>query len=211
MPDAPPRRSAPYRVRTARLVLRCWEPDDAEALRAAAAESREHLLPWVSWARDEPQTLDEKVALLRGFRAGFDRDEDYVYGAFEPDEGRIVGGTGLHRRVGPGGLETGYWVHRDHLRRGYATEMAAAMTRVAFEHLRVERVVVQCDARNEASIGVPVRLGFTREARLRRRAPSLTDERGDLLVFTLLADEYPTSPPASHEIEAYDVLGRRII
>lgn len=41
----------------------------------------------------------------------------------------VVGGCGLHRRVGPGGLEIGYWVHAAWTRRGIAA--AAGFTRVA--------------------------------------------------------------------------------
>ena len=35
----------PYRIETERLVLRCYEPDDAPLLKEAVDESIEHLLP----------------------------------------------------------------------------------------------------------------------------------------------------------------------
>src|ERR1700759_5294954 len=37
----------PYRIETERLVLRCWNPADAEALKEAVDASIEHLLPWM--------------------------------------------------------------------------------------------------------------------------------------------------------------------
>jgi RimJ/RimL family protein N-acetyltransferase len=54
-----------YRVRTRRLVLRCWEPADAEALNAAIDASLEHLRPWMPWANDEPADLQARIERLR--------------------------------------------------------------------------------------------------------------------------------------------------
>ena len=89
-----------YRITTERLLVRCWSPGDAPLLKEAVDTSLDHLRPWLPWARHEPQTLAEKVALLRRFRGQFDLGEDFVYGILEPDEGRVLGGTGLHTRVG---------------------------------------------------------------------------------------------------------------
>ncbi len=201
----------PYRVLTRRLLLRCFEPTDAEELREVAARNRDHLAPWMPWAKDDPQTVAEKVQLLRGFRARFDRDEDYVFGAFGRESGALVGATGLHRRVGPRAFETGYWVDREHVRRGLASEMAAAMTRVAFDLLRVERVELHVDVRNAPSLGVPRKLGFVADGVLRRRSPTTLPEPGDMAVFTMFADEYPGTACAEAPLEAFDVLGARLL
>src|SRR5215213_10034403 len=130
----------PYRIETERLVLRCWEPRDAPLLKQSVDASLDHLRPWMPWALDEPQTLDEKIELLRSFRGQFDLDQNFVYGVFSPDESEAVGGTGLHPRVGDGGLEIGYWVSAAAVGRGYATEVAAALTRIAFALPEVDRV-----------------------------------------------------------------------
>jgi RimJ/RimL family protein N-acetyltransferase len=205
----------PYRVITTQLVLRCWDVPDAPEFREVIARNREHLMPWMPWAQDEPQTISEKVGLVRRFRGNFDLDKDYVYAAFllqeDGKEGRLVGGTGLHPRVGKRGLETGYWVDKDHLRRGIATEMTGAMTRVAFEWLGIHRLEAHVDVRNEASLRVPPKLGFTTDGRLRRRSPSTTPEDGDLQLFTMYADEYPESAARLVDMEAFDPLGERML
>ena len=201
----------PYRLETERLVIRCWEPRDAPLLKDALDTSLDHLRPWMPWAADEPQTLDEKVALLRRFRGSFDLGDDFVYGIFSRDERQVVGGTGLHTRVGAGALEIGYWIRASQVGRGYAGEATAALTRVAFGVCRVDRVELRVDPANEKSLVVPRRLGFTEEATLRRRLPS---ERGgaarDVVVFTLFADELDGSPAATLPVEAYDALGREM-
>jgi RimJ/RimL family protein N-acetyltransferase len=200
----------PYRVETERLVLRCYEPEDAALLKEAVDASLEHLLPWMPWARFEPESLDQKIELLRGMRSRFDRDEDYVFGVFDPDEVRLLGGSGLHRRAGDESLEIGYWVRADAIGRGIATEMTAVLTRVGFELGRLERVDIQVDPDNDRSLRIPRKLGFTEEGTLRRRLEPKEEggERRDSMLFTMLAGELAGSPCISFAYEAYDVIGR---
>lgn len=199
----------PYRIESARLVIRCYHPADAALLKEAVDSSLEHLRPWMPWAGREPQTIAEKVELLRAFRGQFDGDEDYVYGVFAEDETRLLGGTGLHPRGGPGSLEIGYFVRADSLRRGIATEIAAVLTRVAFELCGVERVDIQIDPENARSAGVPRKLGFVHEATLRRRLDPKEEgrPRRDSLLFTMVRDEFATSPCLDYEYAAFDAAG----
>ena len=71
------------------------------------------------WAAHEPTSLDDKAELLRTFRGRFDLGEDFVYGVFAGDESEVIGGSGLHTRVGSGSLEIGYWVRASHVGRGF--------------------------------------------------------------------------------------------
>ncbi|HZE29738.1 MAG TPA: GNAT family protein [Gaiellaceae bacterium] len=135
--EGPP---APYRIETERLVVRCYEPRDAPLLKEAIDSSLEHLQPWMPWALDEPQTLEQKIELLELFRAGFDAGENFTYGIFAADEDELLGGTGLHARVGPGGLEIGYWVRASATRQGIVTESTAALTRAGFEVCEADRI-----------------------------------------------------------------------
>jgi RimJ/RimL family protein N-acetyltransferase len=204
--------SAPYRIETERLVVRCYEPEDAPLLKEAVDSSIDHLRPWMPWARFEPQTLDEKVELLRGFRSRFDADEDYAYGVFAPDESRQLGGAGLHRRGGEGSLEIGYFIRADSIGQGLATEVTAVLARVGIEKCGVERIDVQVEPRNERSLRIPRKLGFTQEAVLRRRLEPQEDggPRRDAVLFTLVAEELAGSPCAAYDYRAFDVLGREL-
>jgi RimJ/RimL family protein N-acetyltransferase len=201
----------PYRLETDRLVVRCWEPRDALLLKDAIDSSLDHLRPWMQWAQNEPQTLEEKIELLRRFRGNFDLGEDFVYGILARDETRVIGGTGLHRRVGDDALEIGYFVRADSTGRGLATESTAVLTRVAFEICRVDRVEIHVEPANEASLRIPRKLGFIEEARLRRRLPPREGEtRRDEVVFTMFAEELSSSPCGSVEYAAFDAAGRRL-
>ena len=74
-------------------------------------------------------------------------------------------------RIGPGGLEIGYWVHRAFTRRGLATAAAAALVEQAFRLPGVNRLEIVHDELNVASGGVPRKLGFTEVGRRAIEAP----------------------------------------
>ena len=77
---------------------------------------------------------------------------------------QIVGGCGLHRRVGPGGLEIGYWVHAAWTRRGLATAAVRQLAAEAFADPAIAFVEIHHDPANVASGAVAAVAGFTRVA-----------------------------------------------
>jgi RimJ/RimL family protein N-acetyltransferase len=200
-----------YLIKTQRLILRCWNPADAQLLKTAVDESLDHLLPWMPWAADEPEELQEKIDRLRQCRGKFDLGQDFVYGIFNLDQSRVLGSTGLHTHLGPLGREIGYWIHKDFINQGLATESSAALTRVAFEIEHIKRVEIHCDPDNGRSAAVPRKLGFIHEATLRQRVPCGEQKLGDTMIWTLFEADYPSSAAAKAQIEAFDVAGRRIL
>lgn len=200
-----------YRVETARLVLRCWNPEDAPALRAALDESDQHLRPWIPFMKDEPRTLEQTIEWLRSHRANFDTDQLHRYGVFSREDGSLLGENMLLARVGPGGLEVGYWTHINSGGHGYATEASCAMIRVAFELAGVERVEIHCAPDNGASAAIPEKLGFRLEATLKDRAPDTEGDMHDLMIWTLFAEDYPGSPTSKVPVSAYNCLGEEIL
>ena len=163
------------------------------------------------WAHEEPRSLDERLELLRAFRGRFDLGDDFVYGIFSSDESKVLGGSGLHVRVGSGALEIGYWIRASHVGRGFARETTAALTKAAFRVCGVDRVEIHVDPANEPSLRIPRALGFTEEATLRRRLPSSKGEPPrDSVVFALFADDLDASPAVRIYFDAFDALGRPI-
>ena len=203
-------RPAPYLIETERLVVRCYEPRDAPLLKDAIDSSLEHLQPWMPWALDEPQALEQKIELVESFRSSFVAGENFTYGIFAADEAELLGGTGLHPRVGPGGLETGYWVRVSATRQGIVTESTAALTRAGFEVCEADRIEIRIEPRNEASFGVPRKLGFVAEATLRRRLPGR--EGGplrDVTVFTMFREDCDRG--IAPGIRAFDARGEQLL
>lgn len=199
-----------YRIETERLVVRCWEPRDAPLLKAAVDASLDHLRD-MPWRRFEPQTLDEKIELLRQMRGKFDLGHDFTYGILDAHEQQALGGTGLHTRIGPGAREIGYWIHVAHIGRGYATEAASALVRVGFEIDKLQRIEIHIGPANVRSQAVARKLGFHHEATLRARAEDAAGQPRDTMIWSLFADDYAQSPSVMRPLRAFDAAGRQIL
>ena len=202
--------TAPYRIETDRFVVRCFEVADAPLLKEAIDASLEHLREFMVWADDEPQTVEQKVELIQGFRERFASGESFVYGIFDAEERELLGGNGLHPRIGPGGLEIGYWTRTGALRQGIATETSAVLTRAAFEICEADRVEIRIEPANVASLGVPARLGYPLEVTLRRRLKGRDGEPlRDVAIFTLFREDY--DPAIAPPLRAYDAAGSLVL
>lgn len=172
----------PTPIVTERLVIRPWTDDDVDALTEAITASIEHLRPWMKWAAHEPLSHDQRLEAIDRSRKGWEAGDDFTLGIFL--DGEAIGGTGLHPRVGPGGVEIGYWIHLDHTGRGYATEAASALSRVALSLGGIDRVEIHHDVANVVSARIPAKLGFTRTEE-RRRDIAAPGESGVEWVWTL--------------------------
>lgn len=142
-------------------LVRC-DPRRAAAAVVAINESLDHLRPWLPWAT-EPATEATIGAYLASAVDSWDRRTDFGYSIIDPATDVVVGGGGLHGRLGPSGLEIGYWVHVDHIGRGLATAASRALTDAAFAIDGIERVRIQCEDTNSRSARVPEKLGYTLE------------------------------------------------
>jgi RimJ/RimL family protein N-acetyltransferase len=199
-----------YRIETDRLIIRCYSPRDAPLLQATIQENVEHLLPWMSWVKVEPEALQKKIDRLRGFRSHFDKEEAYPFGIFNLEETTVIGGCLLIPRVGPDAMEIGYWIHVNYINKGYATEAVGALTKIAFEIERVKRIEIHTAPENVRSNAIPRKLGFTHEATLLKRTKNYKDEPQDVMIWTLFHDNYKNSSASKQKIIAFDVIGRKI-
>lgn len=124
-------------------------------------------------------------ALHRAERADWASGDAYQYAI--TSDGVVVGSCGLVRRIGPGGLEIGYWLRPADTGRGLVTAAAAALVREAFALPEVDRVEIIHDLANTRSAGVPRRLGFTEVGRrASRRLPAAPGESGIEVMWRLI-------------------------
>lgn len=168
------------RIETPNLTLRMFEPEDAELLKERLDDNLQHMMDWIPWAKNEPEPVETKRERIRSWKGDFFSNKEYSYGVFEKGSGAFVGSANLFGRRGKGTTEIGYWI--DHLQtgKGYATEVSYALTKLSFEHMGIEKVLLYIDVRNKASQRIPAKLGFTHEFTYRELA---RDEKGDRLKF----------------------------
>jgi RimJ/RimL family protein N-acetyltransferase len=176
--------SFPDRIATPRTVLRSWRYGDAAELKAGLDRNATHLVPWIPWATGEAVPLADAESRTRRFADEFADGTNFTWSIRSTDETQLLGGAGLHPRIGPGGVEIGYWIDRDHTGRGLATEVAATLVEVAFSSPEVDRIEIHCDQRNVPSARIPERLGFAL-ARLEPTADAVT-----LMIWRMLRGEY---------------------
>ncbi len=176
----------------------------------SVTQNVEHLKRFMPWAYAEPEPFQEKVKRVQRFRGEFDLQEDYIYGIFNKENTRQLGGTGLHTRLGERQLEIGYWMHKDFINQGLITESTAALVKVAFEIIHIHRLEIHCDPANFASASIPRKLGFTHEGTLRAKTPFL-DRWSDSMIWGLLEEEYLDSPSCNATILVFDARGNQLL
>ena len=152
--------------------------ESAAEFEAAVATNAEHLRPWVPWADDAGGRH------LRG--GGADADwfagVSYFYALRLVVDEPIVGGAGLYRRVGDGGIEIGYWLDEAYTGTGLATSAIQALTDAALALPDVLRVEIRTDEANRPSSAIPQRLGY-RLDRVERVEARTSAETGRIQVW----------------------------
>jgi len=175
-------------LRTERLILRPFATDDLDALHAIRSHpDAMRFLGGKPWTRAE--TAEQLARLVECDRL-----------SAQGESLRLA----IERRAAPGLIgsvslrwvsaadkrgEIGFVVHPSHQGHGFATEAAGGMLQLAFERLRLHRVVAGADPRNRASVAVLRRLRMQQEACLRHHT-WLNDEWADELIFGMLAEEW---------------------
>ena len=153
-------------VRTPRLLLRPFTPDDVVALDAYAASpgARPHL---AGSAADPARMLAERLRWTRLAAVGDRLALAIELPAQGPRPARVVGEVHLLLRdPGARQAELGVVLHDDARGAGLATEAAGRILELAFAEAGVHRVACRVDAADAEALGLAERLGMRREALL---------------------------------------------
>ncbi|GAB2810870.1 GNAT family N-acetyltransferase [Streptomyces daliensis] len=164
MPDASTPSGAPQAgLRTPRLLLRPWRPDDLAPFAELNAD------PEVT--AHFPAPLDRAASDALAARvAGLIEEQGWGLWAVEVvATGAFVGFTGLSRPAFEASftpaVEVGWRLARSAWGHGYATEAATAALDFAFDGLGLTEVVSFTAADNRRSVAVMERLGMTHDPR----------------------------------------------
>jgi len=169
-------------------TLRPWRLSDVAEFHAGVIESNEHLAPFMPWARSSAAlSLEERTPLIQKWIDDFESGADFHFGFFEGDHFLAV--IGLHPRIGPGGLEIGYWCRASEARKGHTTEAVIQAMKIAFTMPEITHVEIKHDVANMPSGRIPAKLGFNKIAEVDREilAPGETG-RGN--IWRLEKNEY---------------------
>jgi RimJ/RimL family protein N-acetyltransferase len=175
-------------IKTERLLLRRYTDDDLADL--AAIQSRPDVTRYLYWGPRDLTQARGSLAMKIAASALREEGDNLTLAVELPETGKMIGDVQLfwiseaHRQG-----EIGYIFHPDYGGRGYATEAAEVILRLAFEELGLHRVAGRLDARNTASARVLERLGMRREAHLVQNE-RVKGEWADEVVYAILEDEW---------------------
>jgi RimJ/RimL family protein N-acetyltransferase len=180
----------PLPLRTARLVLRHFEPGDAESLFAYYSDPDValYLLTPPLDRREAEAEIRRRVTRHAGEGRG------PVLTLVVELDGQVVGDVILMLNTpSRSQAEVGWVLDPRVAGRGIATEAARALVDLAFGHYGVHRVTAQLDARNHRSAALCERLGMRREAHKHRDFWS-KGEWTDSMEYAVLAEEWRRQP-----------------
>jgi ribosomal-protein-serine acetyltransferase len=187
---ATPPISLPAEIAGPRVLLRPYQLADATELWQAVNESRQSLLPWMTWVSTYQSEADADLYVARALAQWLLRKE-MALGIFDRRSSRYLGGSGLH---GPQwelrSFEIGYWLRTSAEGQGYATEAVKVLTRFAFDELQANRVQIRVNPRNERSCRVARRCGYRHEGTLRNAFLGPHSQPMDVHMFALTPDDY---------------------
>ncbi len=148
-------------LRTERLVLRRWRPNDREPFAHLNADPvvMEHFVSTLT--RDESDAFAERI------EEGFERRGYGLWAVDVPAVCDFIGFVGLAYHDFPAhftpAVEIGWRLDRDHWGHGYATEAARAAITDGFERVGLEQIVSFTVPANVRSTRVMERLGMTHD------------------------------------------------
>ena len=186
---APP----PVPIRTERLTLRYITSDDLDALRYYQDPEVCRYLPFPP---ADDAALAKRVGLMTERLAPSVPDDVLSLGVVHDET--LVGDVMLRLRTRsddqspPSVAEIGWAFAPSYAGRGFATEAATALVRLAFDHYPLHRLIAHLDPRNVRSAALCERIGMTREALLRQDWPEPDGTWTDDLIYGMLRAERPT-------------------
>jgi RimJ/RimL family protein N-acetyltransferase len=175
-------------LRTERLLLRPFAPDDLDALYAMQSDEAV-----ARWLYNVPRTLEETRELLArkvGGNALRGEGEWLSAAVVLEATGELVADVSLHwASVAHRQGELGFVVHPSHQGKGYATEASRPLLDFAFGPLGLHRVIGRLELRNVGSARVLEKLDMRREAHLVENE-WVKGEWQSELVYAILAREW---------------------
>ena len=158
----------PTAIRTTRLLLRPFRPEDLPAYTAIRSdpETARYLPGGAAAAAESPERARK---IIRAWGDGAWQDGGYAPWAVEHVEngGRLIGHLGLRHLPEIGATELLYLLERPAWGRGFATEGARAAIAFARDRLGLAYLVALAMPENTASIAVMRRCGFAHEGPIR--------------------------------------------
>lgn len=188
-------RFAGTRIEGENVYLRPPGDGDWPAWAELRAASRDFLQRWEpTWPRDALTRASFRQR-LRQYETERREGTGFTFFIFRRQDDALLGGitlSNIRRGVAQAGT-LGYWIGKNHARKGYMTDALARVADHAFTQLNLHRLEAACQPDNVASRELLTNLGFVEEGRARMYL--LIDGRWrDHLLFGLVREDFSVRP-----------------
>jgi ribosomal-protein-alanine N-acetyltransferase len=190
---------APDRIAKAiaseRLKLRQYRLQDVDEFHTLYSDSFQgHLEPWSPVSPRDESTPEARKAARHHVLAAlekWDDGSDYRFFITLRETGEIVGQLGITQVVRNVSMSAsiGYWIGRNHLNKGFATEALVLGIEFAFDILKLHRISLWISPKNGASLKVAEKLGLRYEGTA-ERALFLGGYWQDTKIFAMTSEEW---------------------
>jgi ribosomal-protein-serine acetyltransferase len=144
------------------VVIRQYQPEDAEPIFEAATESIEQIFPWMPWCRPGYSREDSR-GWVEHCVAAWKSKTEFSF-AIVDQANRFLGGCGLNQfRLDHKVANLGYWVRTSATGRGVASKAVRKLIEFAFRETNVIRLEIVVALGNVASHRVAEKTGAVRE------------------------------------------------
>lgn len=169
------------------ILLRTFEPEDADNLFSAINKSRQHLNPWLSWVSITTKP-EHSLEFIQKARVQLHSQEALALGIFY--DGAIIGGVGMHNKDhATNRADIGYWICPEYEGKGIVTRAVSALVDYLFSKVGLNKIEIRYITANKRSATIARRMGFRIEGIIRKSFMS-NGNAEDLVIAGLLKQEW---------------------
>ncbi len=185
----------PSKLETERLLLRPYKPGDGQWLHVIFQENESHLRDSIEGVKaglglDLTNSTEAEI-FVRRLKADWAARKRFIFGIWKKAADRYIGDIWIESQDWDVPLhEIGYFLVKDQMGNGFATEATKAALTFVFKHLNSNKASLTCDEDNERAYRVAERCGFIREGCLRGQVKRRDGTLVGKLCYGMLRTEF---------------------
>ncbi len=175
------------------LLLRSFEPEDAQELFRVVEASREHLRPWLPWV-DMSTKPEHSLQFIQQSKTQQHNQVGIALGIIY--NRHIIGSMGMHNWDHTlKKAQLGYWITKEYEGKGIIQKCLAAFIDFLFNKAGLNKVEIHFMVNNHRSARVAEQAGFKVEGII-RQSYLMNGIYHDIVITGLLKKEWPGLPPS---------------
>ena len=173
------------------LLLRSFEPEDAQELFRVVEASREHLRPWLPWV-DMSTKPEHSLQFIQQSKTQQHNQVGIALGIIY--NRHIIGSMGMHNWDHTlKKAQLGYWITKEYEGKGIIQKCLAAFIDFLFNKAGLNKVEIHFMVNNHRSARVAEQAGFKVEGII-RQSYLMNGIYHDIVITGLLKKEWPGLP-----------------